>query len=91
MPVITTDVTRSVLRWLVGWLGGWSVTNVSCAQTAERIEMKFGTGTWGDKSNIVLDGGLNPPILGGVRGGGIFGPNGKDRQAKFQRQISRLW
>ena len=34
--------------------------------------MKFGTGTWGDTSNIVLDGGLNPPILGGVMGGGIF-------------------
>ena len=34
--------------------------------------------------NIVLDWHLNPPILGGVMGGGIFGHNGKH---SFQRQL----
>ena len=44
---------------------------VSCAQTAERIEMKFGTGTWGDKSNIVLDG-VSIPLFWGELGVGEF-------------------
>ena len=46
------------------------------------IEMPFGTETWVDTSNIVLEGGRDPPTVGGVRGGGNFRHNGKDWQRK---------
>ena len=43
---------------------------MSPAQTAERIEMKLGTGTWVDTIDIVLDGGPDPPTGRGTRVGG---------------------
>ena len=47
------------------------VTFVYCAKTAEQIEMKFGTGTWGDTGNIVLDG-VAMPLFWGELGVGEF-------------------
>ena len=65
-----------------------SVTFVSCAQTAERIEFVFGMPVTLDHSDHVLDGHPNPPRNGGVMGGGSFRHNGKDRQLKVQPRIS---
>jgi len=40
----------------------WSVTLVSPAKTAKRIEMLFGLRTWVGTRNHVLDGGLDPHV-----------------------------
>jgi len=40
-----------------------SVTRLCCAQTAERIEVLFGTETPGDPRYSVLDGGSDPPSV----------------------------
>ena len=51
-----------------------SVTLVSCAQTAGRIEMLFGMEVGLGQCHIVLDGDLHPPTGRGHFGGGRFGP-----------------
>ena len=51
---------------MVGWLVGWLVTFVNCGKTAGRIEMPFGTKTYVDPWNIVLDRGLDPPTGRGM-------------------------
>ena len=65
-----------------------SVTTVSCAQTAERIEMKFGMGTPGDPSNIVLKFGRGRPNIRGTcprRGSVPFGLE------IFQSSVGSAW
>ena len=59
MRAIPIDVIRSVAVCR-------SVTTVSCAQTAERIEMKFGMGTRGDPRHIVLKFGPDRPKIRGT-------------------------
>ena len=66
-----------------------SVTRVDHGKTAKPIEMPFGTETWVDTSNIVLEGGRDPPLVESVRGGGNFRHNGNDWQRKVQWPISR--
>ena len=54
-----------------------SVTRARCGQKPEPIELIFGmVVTLGPLDNV-LDGGLRPPILGGLMGGGIFFTMGK--------------
>jgi hypothetical protein len=54
---------------LVGGLVGWLGTMLSCAKTAERIELTFIPKTGMDHRYIVLDWGPDPPKSGGVLGG----------------------
>jgi len=56
----------AILRGRVAHCKVWRRSLMSCAKTAEPIEMAFGLWAWMDPRNHVLDGGPDPAWKGAI-------------------------